>query len=361
MIKVAVDVMGGDYAPAETVRGCAEAVNKDPDVFVYAVGKEDEIRAVLSGVSYDASRLEIIHASEVVEMAESPVAAIRAKKDSSMLVGMKLVRDGAADGFVCAGNTGAVLVGGQTVIGRLKGVQRAPLAMLIPTEKGVSLLLDCGANVDARPDHLVSWARMGSVYYETMVGKKSPTVALVSIGTEEEKGNALVKETGPLLKECKDINYTGYIESREIPAGGADVIVCEAFTGNVILKLDEGMAKTMLKIIKGGLMSSLRGKIGGLLIKKPLKETLKTFDASSYGGAPMLGLKGLVVKTHGNSTYKEICNSILQCAEYKRSGADEKIRELESARPYRQLPTAFSFLDRRDFVVLADTDNSIRK
>lgn len=253
--------------------------------------------------------------------------AIRKKKDSSIVVGMNMVRHGEADAIVSAGSSGAILVGGQVIVGRIKGVERPPLAPLIPTENGVSLLIDCGANVDARPSHLVQFAKMGSVYMEHAMGIKNPRVAIVNIGAEEEKGNALVKETFPLLKECGDINFTGSIEAREIPHGGADVIVAEAFTGNVILKLYEGVGATLISKVKAGMMTSLRSKIGALLVKPALKETLKSFDASQYGGAPLLGLNGLVVKTHGSSKRTEVCNSIIQCVTFKEQGINEKIKE----------------------------------
>ena len=187
------------------------------------------------------------------------------------MVGMNLVRNGEADAFVSAGSSGAILVGGQVLVVRIKGVERPPFGALIPTEKGVSLLLDCGANVDSRPSHLVQFARMGSIYMEHVVGIKNPRVGIVNIGAEEEKGNALVKETFPLLKQCTDINFTGSIEAREIPHGGADVIVCEAFTGNVILKLYEGTGAALISMVKKGMMSSLRSKIGALLVKPALK------------------------------------------------------------------------------------------
>ena len=268
-----------------------------------------------------------MHTSEVIETAEPPVMAIRKKKDSSIVVGLKMVKNGEADAFVSAGSSGAVLAGGQLLVGRVKGVERPPLAPLIPTEKGFSLLIDCGANVDARPSHLVQFAKMGSIYMENVMGIKNPKVAIVNIGAEEEKGNALVKETFPLLKECKDIHFIGSIEAREIPHGQADVIVCEAFVGNVILKLYEGVGSVMVSMIKKGLMTTLRSKIGALLIKPALKETMKSFDASEYGGAPLLGLSGLVVKTHGSSKAKEVCNSILQCVTFKEQKINDQIRE----------------------------------
>ena len=313
MIKVAVDAMGGDYAPGEMVAGAVDAVNAQPGIQVLLVGKEDIVNAELSKHTYEKDRIQVVNATEVIATEEPPVNAIRKKKE--------------ADAFVSAGSSGAILVGGQVIVGRSKGVERPPLAPLIPTEKGVSLLIDCGANVDARPSHLVQFAQMGSIYMENVMKVKNPRVAIVNIGAEEEKGNALVKETFPLLKECPGINFIGSIEAREIPHGGADVIVCEAFVGNVILKLYEGVGATLLSKVKGAMMTSLRSKIGALLVKPALKTTLKSFDASRYGGAPLLGLNGLVVKTHGNSKANEVKNSIIQCVTFKEQGINEKIRE----------------------------------
>ena len=327
LIRVAVDAMGGDNAPAEIVKGAVEALKASTDLKVILVGQEEAVQQELSKYQYDASRMEVVNATEIIEMAEPPVQAIRSKKDSSIVVAMKLVKNGEADAFVGAGSTGAVLVGGQLIVGRLKGVERPPLAPLLPTEKGASLLIDCGANVDARPSHLVQFAKMGSIYMEHVMGVKNPRVAIVNIGAEEEKGNALVKETFPLLKNCPEINFIGSVEAREIPHGQADVIVTEAFAGNVILKLYEGVGAVLISKVKEGLMSTLRSKIGALLIKPALKTTLKSFDASEYGGAPLLGLNGLVVKTHGSSKAKEVSNTLIQCVTFKKQKINEKIRE----------------------------------
>ena len=327
MTKIAVDAMGGDNAPKEIIKGAVEAVQKRDDIQVILTGKEEVIADELAGYTYNKEQITIVNTTEVIETAEPPVMAIRRKKDSSIVVGLKLVKEKKADAFVSAGSSGAVLAGGQLLVGRIKGVERPPLAPLIPTEKGFALLIDCGANVDARPSHLVQFAKMGSIYMKHVMGVKNPKVGIVNIGAEEEKGNALVKETFPLLKECRDINFTGSIEAREIPHGQADVIVCEAFVGNVILKLYEGVGSVLISKMKKGMITSLRSKIGALLVKPALKSTMKDFDASEYGGAPLLGLNGLVVKTHGSSTSKEVCNSILQCVTFKEQRINEKIKE----------------------------------
>ena len=288
-VRVVVDAMGGDNAPAEPVKAAVEAVAEREDIDVILTGRQDVIEKELSKFqNYPKERIQIVNTTEVIETAEP-------------------------------------LVGGQVIVGRSKGVQRPPLAPLIPTQNGVSLLIDCGANVDARPEHLVQFAKMGSIYMEDVVGIKNPRVAIVNIGAEEEKGNALVKETFPLLKECPGINFIGSIEARDIPAGYADVIVCEAFVGNVILKLYEGLGSTFMKMLKTGLMKDTRSKVGALLVKPAVKETMKAFDASEYGGAPLLGLKGLVVKTHGSARAVEIRHAIFQCVQFRQQKINEKI------------------------------------
>ncbi len=325
--NIALDAMGGDNAPGEIVKGAVEAVEKEPSMKVFLIGVQEAIEKELIKYQYSKSQIEVLHASEVIETAEPPVNAIRKKKDSSMVVGMKMVKSAKADAFVSAGSSGAILVGGQVIVGRIKGVERPPLAPLIPTEKGVTLLIDCGANVDARASHLVQFAKMGSIYMENVLGIQNPKVGIVNIGAEEDKGNALVKETFPLLKEEKGLNFIGSVEAREIPHGQADVVVCEAFAGNIILKLYEGVGAVLVSKIKEGMMGSLRSKLGALLVKPALKQTLKQFDASEYGGAPLLGLNGLVVKTHGSSKSKEVCNTLLQCVTFKQQKINEKIKE----------------------------------
>lgn len=328
---VAVDAMGGDLAPLEIVKGAIEAVNENSIISVMLVGRTKDIETELEKYEYDKARVSIVEAPEIIETGEPPVMAVMKKRKSSLVVSMNLVKDGKCDGLVSAGSSGATLVGGQLIVGRLQGVERPPLAPLIPTEKGCSLLIDCGANVDARSSNLVQFAKIGSIYMENVVGVSKPKVALVNIGAEEEKGNALVKETYPLLKNCPDINFVGNIEARDIMAGGVDVIVCEAFVGNIILKMYEGVATTLQKIIMQGIMATPVSKVGGLLIKSSVKKALKPYHMEKYGGAPLLGCKGLVVKTHGNAKAVEVKNSIHQCERFKAMKINEKITEMLSS------------------------------
>ncbi len=325
-IRIAVDAMGGDHAPSAPVRGAVEALKETGGISLILLGDEGKIRAELEQLGdVPGEDVAVVHCSEVIEMSEPPVAAIQNKKDSSIVRGMMMVRKGEADAFVSAGSTGAILVGGQVLVGRIRGVERPPLGALMPTESGMTLLVDCGANVDARPTWLLQFAQMGSIYMENALGIKNPRVGILNIGAEEEKGNALVKETFPLLRECSSIHFIGSVEARDIPSGAADVIVTDAFSGNLILKMYEGTATTIYRIAKKGLKSSLPGMLGGLLAKGTLKKALKDFDASKYGGAPLLGLKGLVVKAHGSSEPLEFKVAMEQCRLFYKENINGKI------------------------------------
>lgn len=326
MSKIAVDVMGGDYAPDEVIKGCVQAT-KEIDSVLVLVGNEKIIREKLSSYTYEESKIEIVHAAEVIEMCEAPVAAIRQKKDSSMVVGLKLLKDKQVDGFMSAGSTGALLTGATLIVGRIKGVERPALAPLIPTQTGYSLLIDCGANVDAKPTYLEQFARMGSVYMEQCLDVKNPKVGLVNIGTEEEKGNQLVKEAFKLLQANSNINFYGNIEAREIPKGNVDVLVCDGFVGNIILKFMEGFGKWILGMLKVEFLRSFKTKLAALFLKDGLKNIKGKFDYSTKGGAPFLGVNGLVVKTHGSSKAEEIYSTILQTEGFIKSKLVDKIKD----------------------------------
>lgn len=325
--KVVLDAMGGDHSPGEMVLGAVNAVKEKDNLFVYIVGPSDRIRAELDKHEYPKDQIEVIHAADEITCHDAPVQAIRGKKDSSMVVGLRMVREGKADGFVSAGNSGAVLVGGQVLVGKMKGIERAPLAPIVPTLKGVSLLVDCGANVDAKPSNLLQFAQMGSIYMENAMKIERPTVGILNIGAEEEKGNALVKEAYPLLKNCKGINFIGSVEARDFIYGAADVVVTEAFAGNVMLKTIEGVASGLFKLIKNSITATPVSTIGAALVKPQLKNVAKIFDATEYGGAPLLGLNGLVVKIHGNASHKEVKNALFQVEVFRSQDINSKIKE----------------------------------
>lgn len=327
-IRIAADAMGGDHAPGEIVKGVVAAVNSIQGISVILVGKQQAIEDCLQGQTYPEGSIRVVHAEDVIGTSEHPVEAVRRKKDSSLVRALQLVKNGEADAFISAGNSGAVVVGGQGIVGRIRGVQRPPFASIIPTKKGGMLLLDCGANVDARPEHLAQWAKLGTIYLQSVLNVKEPKVGIVNIGAEEEKGNSLVKETFPLLKEMDEkgeIRFAGSCEAREIPYGTCDVAVCDGFTGNVIIKMYEGTGKVLLSEMKNAFYSSILSKIGALFVKKALKTALGKFDAGQYGGAPVLGLKSLVVKMHGSATAPEVKRAIEQCVQFYKEDIAAKI------------------------------------
>lgn len=326
-IKIVVDAMGGDNAPAAPIQGAALAVQAKDNIRIVLVGQEKVIREELAKIDGPKDRIEIVNASEVIATGEPPVKSIQEKKDSSLVVAMKLLRNKEADALVTAGNTGSVLVGGQTIVRREKGVLRAPIATVIPTAKGAAILLDSGANVDAKPENLVQFAVMGEAYSNKVMKVEKPRVALLNVGVEEEKGNALTKEVFQLLKARKDINFIGNIEANGVSKGEADVIICDAFAGNIVLKMYEGVAKTLMGVLKETFLSSFGTKIGALLLKGKLKERMKVFDVDRYGGAPLLGLTALVVKAHGNSKPEAFKTAILQCIPFTEAELNVVIRE----------------------------------
>ncbi|MBO5389556.1 MAG: phosphate acyltransferase PlsX [Lachnospiraceae bacterium] len=325
LITIAIDTLGGDHGAEFMIMGIKDALERHNDVNIIVTGDEKELNPLIEKYNVPKDKIKVIHTSEVITCHDAPVDAIRKKKDSSLVVALNQVKEGNAQAIISSGNSGAILAGGQFIVGRAKGVKRTPLAPLIPTRVGSSLLVDCGANVDAKPENLVQFAKMGSIYMENIVWVKNPRVGIINIGVEDEKGNALVKETIPLLKDCKDINFIGSVESREIPNGVADVLVCEAFTGNVLLKFFEGVGNMFMAEIKETLMSSVKTKIGAALINKPLKARLKRYKADDKGGAPLLGLKGLVVKIHGNSKQNEVSSAITQCRDFVKNDVSNKI------------------------------------
>ncbi len=324
-ICVVVDAMGGDNAPVEIVKGAVDAVN-ELNVTVKLVGPEDVINGELAKYTFDKEHIEVVNATEVISTDEVPTSAIRRKKDSSMVVGLKLVKEGQGDAFVSAGSTGAILAGGLLIIGRIPGVERPALGTCLPTKTGFTFLLDSGANVDCKPQYLEQFAKMGTVYMENVFHKKNPAVGLVNIGAEKEKGNALTKEAYELLEQTENINFVGNVEPRDIPSGGVEILVCDGFVGNTILKLSEGMAKTMIQIIKGEITKGAY-KFAAACLKKPFQNVKGFLDADAVGGAPFIGLKALVVKAHGSSNARAIKNAIRQCVLFTEEDIVGKIQE----------------------------------
>lgn len=324
---IAVDVMGGDFSPKEQIYGIIEALKEYDDIRILAVGNKDNINDILRVENVDLSRVEIIHTEEVIEMTDSPVISIKRKKDSSMVKAIQLVKEKKACACISSGNTGALLAASQGYLKRLNGVKRPPLAPIIPTRKGPAILVDCGANIDSRPEHLVNYAILGSIFIGNLYGIKNPRVAIVNVGVEEEKGNKLVKETYPLLKELKCINFVGSVEAKEIFSGEFDVIVCDAFVGNVILKLTEGILTIGKDLLKEVIYTSMKTKMAGMIIKDTVKKKFANFDVSQYGGAMLIGLDGLVVKCHGSAKRNEIKNAIGQAYDFVDKQIVSKISE----------------------------------
>ena len=299
-MKIFVDAMGGDYAPEAPCAGVIEALRKYPDLEVTLAGVLSEIEPFLKECDDVRSRITLLEAPEIITNHESPVMGIRTKTNSATVKGMLAVRNGEADGFVSAGSTGAVLAGGMFRLGRIPGIERPALAPLMPNGKGHFLLIDCGANVDCKPDYLVQFGLMGQAYMKGVMGLENPRVGLINIGAEAEKGNELVKTTYPLMEKA-GYNFVGNVEARDITADVADVLVADGFSGNLVLKFMEGVAGTLMGIIKKEMMSDFRGKLGGLIAKPAFRRVKKVMDYSEVGGAPLLGVQGAVVKAHGSS------------------------------------------------------------
>ncbi len=314
-MRIAVDGMGGDNAPEEIVKGCVEA-SKLIDDEIYILGIEDVIKRELKKYKFDYNKIKIVNATEVITNDDSPVKAARAKKDSSMIKGLSLVKEGKCDLMISAGNTGALMAGSLFRFGRIKGIERPAIGMTYPIiGEGVSLLVDAGANSECRPSNLREFAVMGSVYMNKVLGIEEPSVGLINIGVEEKKGTPVLKEAYQLLKNS-DLNFCGNVEAREIPFGAADVLVCDGFVGNTVLKLSEGLADKIVHLLKDILTSSVRAKMGAVMLADQLKDLKKIFDYSEYGGAPILGVRGPVIKIHGSSNAKAVTNAIIKGIPY---------------------------------------------
>jgi len=307
-MRIVLDAMGGDYAPPVAVEGGVMAA-REYGVEVVLVGREEEVRKELAKHDTAGLPLSVVHASQVVEMIEHPAAAVKAKPDSSMVVGMKLVKRGEADAFVSAGNSGGVLAAALLHLGRLRGIRRPALSTIFPTAKGFCFFLDVGANTDCKPEYLLQFALMGSVYAERVLGIPNPRVGLVSNGEEETKGSQLVQKAHQLLKES-GLNFIGNVEGKDIPAALADVVVTDGFTGNVIVKFAEGLAAFLKGVIEEEIKAAPLTAVGGLLAKPAFARVSRRLDYTEYGGAPLLGVDGVVVIAHGRSNAKAIKNAV---------------------------------------------------
>ena len=322
-MKIIVDAFGGDNAPLSVLEGSALAV-KEYGVEILLTGDETKIKDCADANNISLEGIKILHADDIMDMHDDPTEIVKSKKNPSMAVGLKALADGEGDAFVSAGSTGALVVGGSLIVKRIKGIKRVALASFIPGKNNNYLMLDIGANADCRPEMLYQFGIMGSVYMEKVDGRKNPTVGLLNIGTEDTKGSELYKESYALLKDAP-VNFVGNVESREIPKGDVDVVVADGFTGNIALKLIEGVSLTMFSMIKNVLYRNIKNKIGALLIKKGLYEIKAKSDYTEIGGAPLLGTRKPVFKAHGSSNGKAIKNAIGKAAAFAQNGVIEKI------------------------------------
>ncbi|RBP41127.1 phosphate acyltransferase PlsX [Garciella nitratireducens] len=324
-MKIFVDAMGGDHSPTEIVKGCIFAI-QEYKMPITLIGIEEEIEKELKKYEYDKKFINIIPTIEIIENDDEPVMAIRKKKNSSMVKGMELVKENDNAVFISAGNTGALLAGGLLKVGRINGILRPALAPILPTKKGPTLLIDAGANAECKSQQLQQFALMGSLYMEKVIGIKNPKVGLINIGIEEKKGTEMIKETFKLLKNSS-LNFIGNIEARDIPNGTADILVCDGFIGNIVLKLTEGLAFFIFQALEETILSTTRGKIGALLLKPSIKDLVKQFDYTEYGGAPFLGINGGLIKAHGSSDAKAIKNAIGQGIKYLEKEVNKNIEQ----------------------------------
>jgi glycerol-3-phosphate acyltransferase PlsX len=324
-MRLAVDGMGGDFAPDAVIEGCVEAL-REQDLHIIITGPEDLIRRKLSEYSYPKDKITVVNATEVISPNEEPVKALKRKKDSSLVKALNLVKAGEADAILSAGSTGALMAGASLIIGRIKGIKRVALAPVMPGKNAPFMIVDAGANVDCKPQYLLQFALMGKIYFENILQVPNPSVGLVNIGAEEEKGNELTKETHKLLKQT-DFNFVGNIEPRDVPKGDVNILVCDGFVGNTILKTYEGVASTIFSMLKEEIMSSFTSKLGGLLLKSVFSRFKKKFDYTEYGGSAFLGSNGIVIKAHGSSNAKAFKNAIKQATSSYDNKIADKIRE----------------------------------
>lgn len=327
-MRIAVDGMGGDFAPDAVIQGCVDAV-KEYGVDIIITGPEELIKQKLTNFDYPKDKITVVSASEVISPNEEPVKALKGKKDSSLVKALNLVKAGEADAVLSAGSTGALMAGASLVIGRIKGIKRVALAPIMPGKNSPFMVIDAGANVDCKSSYLVQFALMGKIYFENVLNVPNPSIGLVNIGAEEEKGNELAKETHKLLKQT-DFNFVGNVEPRDIPSGDVNVLVCDGFVGNTILKTFEGVASNIFSMLKDEIMSSFTTKLGGLLLKPVFDKFKKKFDYTEYGGSAFLGSNGVVIKAHGSSNAKAFKNAIKQAVVSHENKIVDKIRkELE--------------------------------